>query len=368
MGEVLNLKTLKDRFLFESRLDIYVDGDGHESIMRWIPPFRSCRALTNASVVTTPSGTVGDYFLPSDIQPSWVPGVDYDLINMGGFWADMFLCSSWDATSASAGTIASGLNPNQAYISQPGVAPRVGQNIAHFKTYLASRFATGGFAGGNGTGWAGKGGLMLDQYWFEMFIWTRIHRHLLHGNTAGYANETATPSVPKYHGDVGEIGVLDPTNIPGHGTSLTGSGPKNWDVPVSDFCGNRWEFTDGLRIFNGRIYSAGKKLDPLSPYSSADYTTSGINITGITNGQSVASYRVDAWVTDIAKHGIPATGTTAGAGPFDGQGFWFSSTGETIALRGGYSGDGALCPGAVDVGGAPSHTSWAIGARAVLVP
>lgn len=365
MSEVLNLRSLKKRFDFNTRLDTYIDGDGNESIMRWIPPFRACFALTSVCSPATPSGTIGDVFHPADTPSAAVLNTDYNVVNMGGFWADQYLCSSPDASSASMGTLANGTTV-KAYVSQPGVSPRVTQDIVHFKTYLAARFATGGFAGKlTATGWAGKGGLATNQHWQEIFVWTRINRLFLRGNTSGYANETGTPSTPSYFQDVNEIGIRDASDVAGHGSSITGGGPASWEVPLSDFCGNRLEFVDGLRLFNNVIYSAGKTINPPANYADAAYTNTTLSVTGVTSGQSMASMRTES---AIRIHGIPASSTTAGAGGFDGGGVWLTTTGEIIALRGGGCYDGALCPGALTLSVAPAHAAWGIGARAVLVP
>lgn len=365
MAKILNLRSLDNRFNFNTRLDVYVDGQGNESVMKWIPPFNACRALTIVAAPATPSNTVGDWFHPADIPAAAVLNTDYEVNSMGGYWVDQYLCSSPDASRASMGTLADGVTIKN-YVSQPGVAPRVSQNIAHFKTYLAARFATGGFAGKlTATGWAGKGGLITDQHWFELFIWTRINRWFLRGNTSGYANETTTPATPHYFLDANEIGVRDTSDVAGHGSSITGGGPASWEIPVSDFCGNRWEFTDGLRLFNAAIYSAGKTINPPANYADAAYTATGLSVTGITSGQSVASYRTEA---ALKLNGIAATSTTAGAGGFDGGGIWLTATGEIIALRGGDCSNGALCPGALFLFCAPAYANWHVGARAVLVP
>lgn len=365
MPKILNLRALQNQFNFQTRLDKYIDGQGNTSVMRWIPPFRSCRALTSIGAGATPSQTVGDWFHPQDIPSVAVINTDYEVHNMGGYWVDHYLCSSPDASQTSAGTVPNGTTIKN-YVSQPGVAPAVNQDIAFFKTYLAARFATGGFAGQlSATGWAGKGGLITDQHWFELWIWTRINRWFLHGNTSGYANETTTPSTPTYFADMNEIGVIDGSDVPGHGSSITGGGPPSWDIPVSDFCGNRWEFTDGLRLYNNEIYSAGKTINPPAIYSDPSYTATGLTVGMASNGSSVSSYRTEA---ALALNGIPATVTTPGAGGFDGQGFWVTATGEMIAVRGGGCYVGAVCPGALALGNGPSYASWFVGARAVLVP
>ena len=122
---------------------------------------------------------------------------------------------------------------------------------------------------------------------------------------------------------------------------------------------------DGLRLFNNTIYTAGKMIDPTAPYSDVDYTNTGLTITGPTSGQSIASLRTEA---AICIHGIPATTTTAGAGPFDGAGFWWVTTGERVAIRGGFCINEAQCRGALDLNNLPTHAYWNDGARAVLIP
>ena len=368
MGKRTSLWILEKVMQFDTRHDVYVDVDGNESVMKWIPPFRACRALTSTAAVATPSGSVGDWFHPEDIQAGWIENTDYEIISMGGYWVDMYLCSSPLATSDDIGSACNGTDVNKkAYVSQPGVAPMVTQTIAHFRQYLKSRFSYGGFAGAAaGSGWAGKGGLMTDAHWFELWIWTRINRWLLRGNTNG---GNAASHIPQWHLDPNDIGILDGYQSASYGASITGGGGKFWDVPISDMCGNRWEFTDGLRLYAGGIYTAGKTVnpftDPTDGYSHASFSNTGLSVSGCTSGQSVASYRSEA---AIKLHGIPASTITAGQGGFDGQGFWFDLSAERVALRGGNCNDGALCPGALYIYVAPSVNGWNLGARAVLVP
>jgi len=80
MGKRTSLWILEKAMQFDTRLDAYVDVDGNESVMKWIPPFRACRALTANAAVATPSGTVGDFFHPDDIQGGWVENTDYEVI------------------------------------------------------------------------------------------------------------------------------------------------------------------------------------------------------------------------------------------------------------------------------------------------
>ncbi len=347
---------------------LFADPEGTVSVMRYSPPFLACRALTAAAKSGTPSGTVGDWMLPSAVPAGCVEGTDYTTYGMGGYWVDLYLCASRNATSSSVGTLANGTAGNIAYHSITGVAPRVSQNIAHYKTYLATRFGAGsGFVPGygpQGVSWAGKGGLITDQHWYELRVWARINSIVLHGNTAGYSG--SVPKLPTCHRD-GDTGVQDTSLSLTYGASVTGAGPANWLVPVSDFCGNRWEFTDGLRLYNETVYTAGKAINPPGSYSDPAYTNTGLGMppAGVTSGGSVATLRTEA---ALALHGFPLTTTTAGAGPFDGAGFWWDATSERVASRGGYCNTGARCPGALTLNSAPSNANWTVGARAVLVP
>ena len=370
MGEELSLWTARKRHeMFSAPLVRFADPEGTISWMRWIPPFKARRAVSAAAAAVTPSGTIGDWFHPILTPAGLVETTDFITHSMGGFWIDQYLCSSRDASDASMGTVADGGANKIAYHSQRGVAPRVMQAIAHYKTYLVARFASGaGFVRGDGPQvaaayWAAKGGLCTNAHWFEVYVWSRINRILLRGNTAGY--DGTNPKTPQYHGDISELGQQDTAQPLAYGVNVTGGGPPSWDLPISDFCGNRWEFTDGLRLYNAEIWSAGKKINPAAPYNSADYTDTGLTIAGVTSGQSIATLRTEA---AICIHGIPATTTTGGAGPFDGAGFWYTATNEMVALRGGVCYHGAQCPGALSLGGDPGDASWPIGARAVLIP
>ncbi len=353
----------RDTGLHLAITDIYIDGASHESEMRWIPRFQACRALSKVAALVTLSCTIGDWFHPKHAH-CLVEGKDYEMVMMGGYWVDMWLCSAFDATRKSRGTVCT---ESGAYISQRGVAPMVDQNIAHFRTHLAERFNKGGFAGSGGAvDWSGKGGLITDQHWFELWIWTRINGWQLHGNTNG---SNAPGKIPSWHKDEKETGIIDESFSENYGFSITGGGPRSWDVPVGDFCGNRWEFTEGLRLNDGVIYSSGKTINPWNKsedgYKHKAFTNTGLSLTGVESGQSIASYRKE---DSIKLHGIPASSVKAGDGGFDGGGIWVWPHGETIALRGGSDLNGARSAGALRLGSNPWGCFSDVSARAVLVP
>jgi hypothetical protein len=353
---------VRDTGFHLSITDIYVDGDGHESEMRWIPKFKACLALTDAAAAATPSCRKGNWFNPKNIQPAWVSGVDYITALMGGWWGDLWFASACDADRKSRGTVCSG---SAAYVSQRGVAPMVNQNIAHFRKHLANRFEKGGFAGSGGSGnWAGKGGLITNQHWEELRIWASINGWELRGNTNGYH---APGKVPSSHKDPNETGTRDESFAENFGYSITGGGPRSWDIPLGDLCGNRWELCDGLRLKDGVVYSAGKTVNPWTdPKDGCDhkaFVNTGLSIDGVESGQNVTSYRTE---DSIMFQGIPASSVAAGSG--DGAGFWYWKNGETIALRGGSSNNGARCPGALLINIDPWYYNDGVAARAVLVP
>ena len=431
MPTVTNRNSLELMQIFNTLIMTYVDQDGHYSKMKWIPRFVACRALTSTAAVATPSGTVGDWFHPRLIRSTWVLDTDYEIVGlsqiltsgtltpgkwykivnyvsdddftnvgaprnatgqwfcatgttptkwtngstleseyMGGFWVDMYLCSSPDATATSAGSVCDGTAGKRAYVSAPLRVPRVEQTISHFRQYLKSRFDYGGFIewgqDSSYTGWAGKGGLITDAHWFEIWIWTRINRWLLRGNTYGYI---ASNRIPQWHLDPNDIGILDGSLSSSYGASITGGGGKFWDVPISDFCGNRWEFTDGIRLYNGAIYTAGKTVNPFTNYtdgySHPSFENTGLSSPGVTSSNSIASYRTEP---KIKLHGVPASTTTPGHGGFDGQLFSYNSSDERISRRGGGCWTGSRGPGALYLDFAPSDFDWDRGARAVLVP
>ena len=49
----------------------------------------------------------------------------------------------------------------------------------------------------------------------------------------------------------------------GDGRTLTGSGPNSWShdgtaAGIMDLCGNIWEWNQGMKIIDGRIYVVGE--------------------------------------------------------------------------------------------------------------
>ena len=94
-----------------------------------------------------------------------------------------------------------------------------------------------------GPGWH----LMTNAEWAAIALWCRKAGLMPRGNTANGASSDATY----------ERGVKATTGTDYR--TLTGSGPASWNhdgTPdgIADLCGNVWEWVDGLKLVNGRIY------------------------------------------------------------------------------------------------------------------
>jgi hypothetical protein len=324
----------------------YVDGFGNESIMAYVPPFVAGCALSARAATKTPSDTVGDWFFASEAN-GLLEGVDFAPVRMGDFFVDRYLSSAADASGHSRGTPHS----PQPYVSRAGVAPMVDQTIDVFKRQLALRFAAGEFSDGR-AGSAGSGGLLPDVYWNQIWIYARLSGCAFHGNTDSGVCFLARD----------ETGQPDPTTPPG---TLTGSGPATWDEPLSDFTGNRAEFTDGLRLVDGVIYSSGRAIDPPLCAKSYPYTCTGLVIGGVAPYASVAAYRTEP---ELREHGIGVRGCPGGKGGMSGQGLFYTLEGERIADRGSGWTLREIAPGKLSLGKTPIGFGDRVGGRAIWVP
>jgi hypothetical protein len=313
--------------------------------MSYVPPFVAACALSETAAALTISGTVGDWFLPDESHG--LLDDDCQRVAMGNFFVDRYLCSAHDATDTGRGSVAD----EQAFVSQAGVAPMVDLTIDIFKRKLAARFSGGVFADGT-PGDAGTGGLLPDAYWNQIWIHARLSGIPFHGNTDSGRCFLAPD----------ETGARDCTTPFG---TLTGAGPATWQQPLSDFTGNRAEFTDGLRLLDGEIHSAGLAIDPPNDARVAPYLNTGLRIGGVEPYKSVASYRVEP---ALRCHGIGASDCLAGTGGMSGQGFFHTDEGERVADRGSGWTLREIAPGKLSLGKLPDGFGDRVGARAIWVP
>jgi len=100
-----------------------------------------------------------------------------------------------------------------------------------------------GYCTAKGAGWH----LMTNAEWAALALWCRKAGLMPRGNTSNGAAHDATY----------ERGVK--ATAGGDYRTLTGSGPASWNhdgTPdgIADLCGNVWEWVDGLKLVNGKIY------------------------------------------------------------------------------------------------------------------
>ncbi len=142
-----------------------------------------------------------------DIQSGWVENTDMRSYLWAGIGS---ICTSaplrWQHLPISDQRVTAPTRTGKAYVSAWRRADGESDHCP-FSAYLSSKIRLWRLCGRyRREGWAGKGGLMTDAHWFELWIWTRINRWLLRGNTYGY---TASNHIPQWHLDANDIGILD---------------------------------------------------------------------------------------------------------------------------------------------------------------
>lgn len=125
--------------------------------------------------------------------------------------------------------------------SLPGVDPTLNVNFDTAKTYCTSK----------GAGWH----LMTNWEWAAVALWCLKNEFQPRGNTNhGRSHETG------YKYETGSrVDNLAPGTTSGTGRTLTGSGPASWRhnntfTGIADLVGNISEWTDGLKLVDGKIY------------------------------------------------------------------------------------------------------------------
>lgn len=95
----------------------------------------------------------------------------------------------------------------------------------------------------------GRGWHLMSRLEFAAIAqWCHQNGYMPRGNTAtGKAYDA-----PHEHGVMG-----------GEGRTLTGSGPQSWNhdntpYGISDLCGDIWEWNDGFKVIEGKVYAVGE--------------------------------------------------------------------------------------------------------------
>jgi len=92
------------------------------------------------------------------------------------------------------------------------------------------------------------------------------------------------------------------------GRTATGSGPMSWNhdntpFGVSDFCGNIWEWTDGMRLVNGQILVVGEDGTPMNNFRTQN--AKGNNTGWIQTGTYIDSATAGSNATSAGSLGKP---------------------------------------------------------------
>lgn len=127
------------------------------------------------------------------------------------------------------------VHDNRAY-SLPGQDPRTYVNYDQAKQYCANK----------GSGWH----LMTNAEWAAIALWSKKNGTMPRGNNNYGADHTASYERGR------EVHKVDATRT---GRVATGSGPASWshdgtNAGIFDLNGNVWEWVDGIRIEDGKIY------------------------------------------------------------------------------------------------------------------
>mgnify|MGYP000844610819 CR=1 FL=1 len=188
------------------RMTVLYTASGNPSYMHILPSF-NCEDIA-------PGGELG-----SGLHPGFVVnGVNKSELFIGAYQASMIGAEA---------------------VSLPGVAPRASINFDAARAACAAA----------GTGWH----LMTNWEWAAIALWCMANGFEPRGNT----------QYGRHHVNRIETGRKVNGGIPGDSSAsrpnLTGSGPASWAHDgtvggIHDLVGNVWEWNDGLRLQDGRVF------------------------------------------------------------------------------------------------------------------
>lgn len=240
-------------------------------------------------------------------------------------------------------------------VSLPGLNPKSYVNFDQAKQYCENK----------GSGWH----LMTNWEWAGVKLWMDANGFVPRGNTNyGRSHEALYETAARV--DNGTPGVAS-----GTARTLTGSGPASWRHDgtasgISDLVGNMWEWQDGLKIVDGKIFMPADNNYSLDEDSWND-TGLFIDNSGIISDSKTGDWSSNLFWKDVtSKDGvaIPDSLKQACIVPLEGSTtkgrFYANNIGERLPSRGGFWSNGEDAgPGALLLYYERSTSSTSLGFR-----
>jgi hypothetical protein len=242
-------------------------------------------------------------------------------------------------------------------LSIPGQSPKVSINFDAAKAACVA----------NGPGFH----LMTNWEWAAIALWCIKNGFQPRGNSSN----------GKAHDATYETGTPTQDNAL---KTLGGSGPVSWrhDNTISgiaDLVGNVWEWQDGLKIVDGKIYMPADNDFNLAeanwPNPTGDQAVLGAQNTGEGGWRSMTTAfgSLSATIKQQLAQALVVPNVASGNTPLSifsaiHGGFWITATEERLPIRGGYwldgAGDGLA---ALVLLSARSSATYAIGCRPAFI-